>query len=256
MMTNGAVASVRSAEIETPELHIAEPGRAERVFQLKRDNRERLFGRSRYCDEKLTDELVSSRHAAFRAHDREVFVVDVGSKHGTFVNGHRIGVEQNTSLRDGDEIRIGDTVIRLVCYTDRLREVFDAVDGLVSATKLKSEHELAPSSPPIPPDEPPIGAPTSSERQAANAESGERSQPIVGNAKSIVPVARPLPAAAKTTVDSRRTMPSHAGYSASGINYGDRFWLMLLVVSLLLISAYGYLLTARDLSTLLKGMPW
>ena len=57
-----------------------------------------------------SDGFVSSRHARFEALRDAVWLVDLGSKNGTLVNGERI--EGRRRLRDGDLVRIGETELR------------------------------------------------------------------------------------------------------------------------------------------------
>lgn len=59
----------------------------------------------------LSDPEVSRRHALLRELPSGPAIEDMGSTNGTFVNGVRI--EELTELREGDEVRIGDTVWRL-----------------------------------------------------------------------------------------------------------------------------------------------
>ena len=54
----------------------------------------------------LTDDKVSANHAQIRKTNGEYVIYDLGSTNGTYVNGQR--VSQHV-LRDGDEIRVGDT---------------------------------------------------------------------------------------------------------------------------------------------------
>ena len=61
------------------------------------------------CDVNVTDPEVSRRHAAIRAAvGGSLAIEDLGSSNGTFVNGERISVV--TVLRDGDSVRLGNTV--------------------------------------------------------------------------------------------------------------------------------------------------
>jgi hypothetical protein len=70
------------------------------------------IGRKRENDLMLPDDAISSRHCEFVS-DHGFFVVrDVGSQNGTFVNGARAD-KDGTKLRDGDEVRIGETRIRV-----------------------------------------------------------------------------------------------------------------------------------------------
>lgn len=60
----------------------------------------------------LDDSDASRLHAMVEVTSpEEVFIVDLGSRDGTYVNGERR--EKKTQLRDGDEIRIGETRMRV-----------------------------------------------------------------------------------------------------------------------------------------------
>lgn len=56
---------------------------------------------------------VSRRHAAIRFQERQLNVSDLGSSNGTFLNGTRLNAHRPYQLRDGDEIRLGQMVMRL-----------------------------------------------------------------------------------------------------------------------------------------------
>jgi hypothetical protein len=57
-----------------------------------------------------TDEYASSRHARFEPRRDGVYVEDIGSTNGTYVNGVRLTRERR--LAPGDLIRIGETDLR------------------------------------------------------------------------------------------------------------------------------------------------
>jgi hypothetical protein len=57
-----------------------------------------------------TDEYASARHARFEPRRDGVYVEDIGSTNGTYVNGVRVTREQR--LAPGDLIRIGETDLR------------------------------------------------------------------------------------------------------------------------------------------------
>jgi hypothetical protein len=57
-----------------------------------------------------TDEFASSRHARFEPRRDGVWVEDVGSTNGTYVNGARL--QKPRRLRAGDIVRIGGTDLR------------------------------------------------------------------------------------------------------------------------------------------------
>ncbi len=70
------------------------------------------IGRAVGSEITLTDQGVSRRHAKLRAaDDTRVFVSDLGSSNGTFVNGSRITGE--TQLNEGDLLQVGDVVFLL-----------------------------------------------------------------------------------------------------------------------------------------------
>lgn len=71
---------------------------------------ELVLGRDpRSADRVIDDPGVSRGHAAVRDFGGVVTVEDLGSSNGTYANGHRISGE--VELTDGDEIRIGGTVL-------------------------------------------------------------------------------------------------------------------------------------------------
>ena len=57
-----------------------------------------------------TDEFASAEHARFEPRRDGVWVVDVGSTNGTYVNGSRI--QRPRKLASGDVVRIGETDLR------------------------------------------------------------------------------------------------------------------------------------------------
>jgi pSer/pThr/pTyr-binding forkhead associated (FHA) protein/subtilisin family serine protease len=67
------------------------------------------IGRSRDSDVHLPDGRASRRHAQIDLVQGVYVISDLGSANGTYVNGQRI---QRQALRDGDEIRIGDSRFR------------------------------------------------------------------------------------------------------------------------------------------------
>lgn len=65
-------------------------------------------GRMRDCDISLPEREVSRRHAVFIRRGERLFVQDVGSHCGTFLNGVRIPGE--LEINPGDEVRIGSAL--------------------------------------------------------------------------------------------------------------------------------------------------
>jgi hypothetical protein len=87
-----------------------------RVIEL---GRERLFeglcpltiGRDRSAELVLADPEVSRRHARLETRGDVVFVRDLHSSNGTYLNGRRIDAAIET--REGDEIDVGATRLRI-----------------------------------------------------------------------------------------------------------------------------------------------
>lgn len=68
------------------------------------------IGRSRRNGLPLSDQFVSHLHARIFPHGQFLFIEDLGSTNGTFVNGRRI--EGQAQLKVRDEISFGETVLR------------------------------------------------------------------------------------------------------------------------------------------------
>lgn len=71
---------------------------------------ESVAGRLPSCRIALPDNKVSREHARFFVSAGAVYVADLGSSNGTFVNGHRIS--SPVRLASGDEVVIGETTLR------------------------------------------------------------------------------------------------------------------------------------------------
>jgi pSer/pThr/pTyr-binding forkhead associated (FHA) protein len=66
-------------------------------------------GRSSESNIRLGDGLASRRHAQIDRQEPGFIVTDLGSTNGTFVNGQPV---RRQLLRDGDELRMGETRLR------------------------------------------------------------------------------------------------------------------------------------------------
>jgi hypothetical protein len=74
-------------------------------------NHEIVVGRSSELDMVLVEDMVSRRHAKISVADDQIFIQDLGSTNGTFVNGEKI---KRARLQEGDRILIGTSIIKLV----------------------------------------------------------------------------------------------------------------------------------------------
>ena len=70
-----------------------------------------VVGRSPSSDIVVDEPYVSATHARFTLQGPALVLEDLNSTNGTLVNGHVI--DQPVTLRDGDEVQIGDTIMRV-----------------------------------------------------------------------------------------------------------------------------------------------
>src|SRR5688572_24745039 len=94
------------------------------------DNQEIIVGRSSDLDMVLVEDMVSRKHAKLTVNGDQIFIQDLGSTNGTFVNGEKI---KRARLKEGDRVLVGTSIIKLVATDaapvetrpprDRLQEV-------------------------------------------------------------------------------------------------------------------------------------
>jgi two-component system, cell cycle response regulator len=101
------------------------------------EQRETVIGRAADAGIRLDDDGVSRRHARVVQLNNQVWIEDLESANGTFVNEGRVDRQM---LRDGDKIQMGSTTILKFTYGDELEEnfqqrMYDAAlhDGLTGA---------------------------------------------------------------------------------------------------------------------------
>lgn len=111
-----------------------------KMFRL--DDSEMILGRAQSNALRINDVGVSRRHARLVSDGPGVFLEDMGSANGTFLNGDRL--KQRLQLRDGDKITLGSTTILKFTYHDKFEEsfqkqMFDAAlrDSLTGAYNKK-----------------------------------------------------------------------------------------------------------------------
>jgi len=101
--------TTRTAGPRAPALVIIAPeAPAGRTMEVRRTL---VAGRGDTADFALDDGFASERHARFDNTEGRLWVDDIGSTNGTFVNGERIA--QRTPLTAGDTVRIGGTIMEV-----------------------------------------------------------------------------------------------------------------------------------------------
>ncbi|MGB5284117.1 MAG: DUF4388 domain-containing protein [Polyangiales bacterium] len=91
-----------------------------------------VIGRSSELDMVLVEDMVSRRHAKISVEGGNIFLEDLGSTNGSFVNGEKIS---RTKLGEGDRILIGTSIIKVV-----------ASDGSASVQDAKAKMDAAAAS--------------------------------------------------------------------------------------------------------------
>lgn len=81
-----------------------------------------VIGRSSELDMVLVEDMVSRRHSKITVANDQIFIQDLGSTNGTFVNGEKI---KRARLHEGDRILIGTSIIKLVA-TDGAQDIGQA----------------------------------------------------------------------------------------------------------------------------------
>ncbi len=102
-------AAPRARSLTTPcfSVEIVEGPERGLAFTLDESRAARaLIGTGPACDLRLTDPLVSRRHAAIDVSGEELRLVDIGSSNGTAVNGCRV---KEAYLRGGELVHLGET---------------------------------------------------------------------------------------------------------------------------------------------------
>lgn len=87
-----------------------------------------LVGRSRKCDILLDDGLVSRQHARFECRSHSLYLCDLSSRNGTFVNQNPI--EGETKLSYGDKVRIGRSEFLFLDPANFSGNQFELIDDI------------------------------------------------------------------------------------------------------------------------------
>ena len=86
-----------------------------------------VVGRSSDLDMVLVEDMVSRKHARIAMQSDQIWIEDLGSTNGTFVNGEKI---KRARLKEGDRVLIGTSILKLI-----------AGDGSTDSTDAKIQLE-------------------------------------------------------------------------------------------------------------------
>src|SRR5580658_6546542 len=70
-----------------------------------------VVGRSSDLDMVLVEDMVSRKHARIAMQGDQIWIEDLGSTNGTFVNGEKI---KRARLKEGDRVLIGTSILKLI----------------------------------------------------------------------------------------------------------------------------------------------
>ncbi len=98
--------------------------------------RDAVIGREGFCDIVLMKRTVSRKHARVFFDGRQYQVEDLGSAHGTFLNGRR--VSKATPLNDGDRINIFDVPIAFCTTEAPLADTSQFTLGMTQSVSMTS----------------------------------------------------------------------------------------------------------------------
>jgi len=85
-------------------------------------DRQIVVGRSSELDMVLVEDMVSRKHARITMQADQIWIEDLGSTNGTFVNGEKI---KRAHLKEGDRVLIGTSILTVIAG-DAPREGMDA----------------------------------------------------------------------------------------------------------------------------------
>jgi len=98
------------AKATDPVLILIRGGLQGRKFSLEGDKRF-IMGRDKTAEIQVDDGNVSRQHAQITRQGDQVFIEDMGSRNGTFVNDENIGTDRK-ELQKEDMIKLGSTVLK------------------------------------------------------------------------------------------------------------------------------------------------
>jgi uncharacterized protein DUF4388/FHA domain-containing protein len=92
-----------------------------------------IIGRSSDLDMVLVEDMVSRKHARISMQTDQIWIEDLGSTNGTFVNGEKI---KRARLKEGDRVLIGTSILKLIA-SDAPRDALDAKRDLENVAQAR-----------------------------------------------------------------------------------------------------------------------
>ena len=101
-------------------------------FPIEPD-RQIVVGRSSDLDMVLVEDMVSRKHARIAMQGDQIWIEDLGSTNGTFVNGAKI---KRVRLKEGDRVLIGTSILKVISG-DAPRDAHDAKRELENVAQAR-----------------------------------------------------------------------------------------------------------------------
>ncbi|MDC7235304.1 MAG: FHA domain-containing protein [Spirochaetales bacterium] len=95
------------------------------------EKEETLIGRSKECALILQAPSVSRKHSIIRISGRDVYLIDLSSRNGSYING--VKVEGEALLRDSDILKLGE--LEFTFRTEQAQEEEDSEKTLIDVKK-------------------------------------------------------------------------------------------------------------------------
>ncbi|HLK38157.1 MAG TPA: DUF4388 domain-containing protein [Polyangiaceae bacterium] len=92
-----------------------------------------VVGRSSDLDMVLVEDMVSRKHARIAMQGEQIWIEDLGSTNGTFVNGEKI---KRARLKEGDRVLIGTSILKVIAG-DAPRDGMDAKRELENVAQAR-----------------------------------------------------------------------------------------------------------------------
>lgn len=153
------------------------------VLRLAREGRPYVAGRGEGCDLPLADPDCSREHSVFVRRGTQTWVMDLGSKNGTFLGSKKLPPHTETRLHSGRTVQVGRTLLVME----------EPAEVVLAGLEASVDDVIPPDEPPPPP--PPSSALPSSVARLALVASGPASMPGSRPAPSLEPSSGPPPSA-------------------------------------------------------------
>jgi pSer/pThr/pTyr-binding forkhead associated (FHA) protein len=102
-----------------------------------------LIGRSSDLEMVLVEDMVSRKHARIAMQGEQIWIEDLGSTNGTFVNGEKI---KRARLKEGDRVLIGTSILKLIAADAPHGEAMDAkreLENVASARRTSQQRTMS-----------------------------------------------------------------------------------------------------------------